>query len=133
MILEFVDAFMAGKESLRAEFAKAHPESYESVVRAVATLLAGDGEYGKPDPTRITEINDGEYQGTLVYVIGENGYQPSTYWYVKVGYGSCSGCDTLEAIRVYADDPPTAEQANDYLTLALHIVQGLKKMGEDVA
>ena len=81
-----------------------------------------------PDPERIHRIDDGNYQGTLVYVIGEKGYQPDKYWYVKVDYGSCSGCDTLEGIRDYTDDAPTDEQAKDYMTVALHIVQGMKPM-----
>lgn len=68
-------------------------------------------------------------QGALVYVIGATGYQPDKYWYVKVGYGSCSGCDTLEAIREYQDGKPTERQVNKYMTLALHIVQGLRLMG----
>lgn len=50
---------------------------------------------------------------------------------MKVGYGSCSGCDTLEAIRDYSSEKPTPEQVKDYMALALHIVQGLKKMGDD--
>jgi len=41
----------------------------------------------------------------------------------------CSGCDTLEGIRGYEDGTPTDEQANEYLTLALHIVQRLKVIG----
>jgi len=75
----------------------------------------------------------------LVYVIAESGYQPNTYWYVKVSYGSCSGCDTLEAImcgnwghETKEEEDEWKEQAIDKLmTLALHIVQGLKKMGDD--
>ena len=35
---------------------------------------------------------------------------------MKVGYGSCSGCDTLEGIRYYNDDKPTEEQVRDYAT-----------------
>ncbi len=128
-----MDAYMAGKDALRAEFAKAHPTEYKQIVRAVVALIGGDDEYGKPDAARIHEIDDGEYQGTLVYVIGAGGYQPSDYWYVRVGYGSCSGCDTLQSINGYSSEPPTDEQVNDYLTLALHIVQGLKKMGGETA
>ena len=52
---------------------------------------------------------------------------------MKVGYGSCSGCDTLEGIRHYNDDKPTEEQVRDYMTLALHIVQGMKRMGDGEA
>jgi hypothetical protein len=130
MIQKFVDRFMEKGPELRAIFAEKHPRSYESIVKAVVSILS-EGEYNSIDPERIHEINDGDYQGTLVYVIAASGYQPSTYWYVKVYYGSCSGCDTLEAIRGYDNGPPTKEQVNDYMMLALHIVEGLKEMGDE--
>lgn len=132
MISEFVERFMSHKATLREKFAT-HPSNYEGIVKAVVEVIADPDEYDTPDPARITKIDHGGYQGTLVYVIGATGYQPSDYWYVKVSYGSCSGCDTLEAIRGYSDEPPTEEQKEEYLTLALHIVQGLKKMGEEAA
>lgn len=130
MIKEFVELFMSNKQKLEDVFAEAHPDNYKSIVKAVVSVL-NDGRYGAPDHERIHEIDDGDYQGTLVYIIAETGYQPSEYWYVKVGYGSCSGCDTLEGIREYSSDKPTAEQVRDYMTLALHIVQGMKRMGDD--
>ena len=133
MIAEFVELFMAGKPKIEATFSEAHPENYKAIVEAVVTVLNNEEDYGAPDPKRIHELDDGDYQGTLVYVIAATGYQPSDYWYVKVGYGSCSGCDTLEGIRSYSDDKPTEGQVRDYMTLALHIVQGLKKMGDDEA
>lgn len=132
MIQEFVQRFDANRDTLWAKFAEKHPDSYDEIVKAVVEVVSGDVSVGGPDPERIHVINDGDYQGTLVYVIGAKGYQPYDYWYVKVGYGSCSGCDTLQAICDYRwGETPTAEQANDYLTLALHIVQGLKKMGDE--
>jgi len=130
MIKEFIERFEAQKPSLRDQLSKKHPENYAAIVKMVVQLLAGDGRYDI-DAERIHEINDGDYQGTLVFVIGGQGYQPSDYWYVKVFYGSCSGCDTLQAISRYSSEPPTEEQVNDYMTLALHIVQGIKKMGDD--
>lgn len=133
MIAEFVELFMAGKPKLEALFSEKHPENYKAIVEAVMAVLNNGEHYGAPDPKRIHELDDGDYQGTLVYVIAATGYQPSDYWYVKVGYGSCSGCDTLEGIRSYSDDKPTEDQVRDYMTLALHIVQGLKKMGDDEA
>lgn len=132
MIQEFVKQWEARKYEIQAIFAENHPENYKAIVAAVVGILGEADEYSKPDQTRIYEIDDGDYQGTLVYVIGAEGYQPSDYWYVKVGYGSCSGCDTLQAIRGYTDEKPTEEQIKDYMTLALHIVQGIKKMGEEV-
>jgi hypothetical protein len=132
MIEAFVTKWEDRKDVLRQQFAAAHPDSYQAIVKEVAKLMASDNEYDSPDPENIKELDFGHYQGSLVYVIPAGGYQPSDFWYVIVGYGSCSGCDTLEAIRGYSDDAPTPEQVGEYMTLALHIVQGLKKMGEEV-
>lgn len=81
-----------------------------------------DGE--APDPERIHQIDDGDYQGTLVFVIGAQGYQPSTYWATSVGYGSCSGCDALEDAWGYGDQ-------HDYeglYSLTLHMLQGAERI-----
>lgn len=134
MIAEFVTAWDAHKDKLRERLTKEHPEDYKDLVTAVIQTLAL-GEYGygdSPDPEMLTEITSGGYQGMLVYVIGAHKYD-STFWYVRVSYGSCSGCDTLQSIKSWDNAPPTEEQTNDYMTLALHIVQGLKLMDGDVA
>lgn len=130
MIQNFIDRFTTNQAAIEAKFRAAHPESYEDVVRVVVDAVKGD-EYDHMDPSRIHTIDDGDYQGTLLFVIASSGYQPSKYWYVKVGYGSCSGCDTLQDIRGYNDGPVTDQQLRDYMTLALHIVQGLKEMSDD--
>ena len=130
MIQPFVDRFMAAQSDLRAVFAAGHPEDYKAVVAAVVRVIAGPDHHGAPDADRIHQIDDGNYKGTLVFVVAENGYQPSEYWYVKVSYGSCSGCDTLEGIRGYSGPAPTEGQIDGYMTLALHVVQGLKLMAE---
>lgn len=133
MISEFVERFEAGKPSLDAAFKSKHPEGYIDVVREVIKVVTSD-DYNAIDPERIHVIDDGDYQGTLLFVIAAKGYQPDDYWFVKVGYGSCSGCDTLQAINDgWDDNPPTDDQVSQYMTLALHIVQGLKFMGETVS
>ncbi len=128
MIQEFVDRWERGKPEIRKAFEEEHPDSYGSIVKAVVKVLHDAGQYESIDPERIHEIDDGDYQGTLLFVIAASGYQPNKYWCVKVCYGSCSGCDTLEAIRGYKNTPPTPDQVDDYMTLALHIVQGLKEL-----
>lgn len=141
MIESFVSAFMAAKPRLEAAFAAQHPESYKDIVRAVVETLNPDDDYGLPDPERIHVIDDGEYQGTLLFIIAANSYQPSDYWFVKVSYGSCSACDTLQHIRddyPWENDSwdpatPAPSQVAGYMTLALHIVQGLKKLGDGSA
>jgi hypothetical protein len=131
MIQKFVNRFMAAEGTLRETFAAKHPDAYIDIVKAVVSVIGEEGAYGEPDATRIHQIDYGDYQGTLLFVVAAVGYQPSDYWYVKVGYGSCSGCDTLEGIRNYEDGPPTKEQVDAYMTLALHIVQGLKSMQKE--
>lgn len=139
MIEAFTKRWFERNHMVREEFEKALPQDYTDIVKAVVTMLHDEDERGSIDPMRIHEINDGAYQGTLVYVIGAAGYQPSTYWYVKVYYGSCSGCDTLQAIleghwRCDTDEKKRAwktDVIDQLMTLALHIVQGLKKMGDD--
>lgn len=111
---------------MEKHFSTKHTENYKDIVKAVVTILQGDEEYDSPDPERIHEIDDGDYQGTLLYVIGNSGYHPYKYWAVKVFYGSCPGCDTLQAIHNDSSNLPNDEQIKDYMTLALHIVQGIK-------
>ena len=135
MITEFVAAWDARKDEVRAKLAEKHPDEYIDIVRAVVSILTPkEGcSYGKPDPNRIHQIDDGDYQGTLVFVVGCEGYQPSTYWYVRIYYGSCSGCDTLQAISSYSSEPPTDTPLDEYMTLALHALQGLKQMDGEAA
>lgn len=134
MIEEFTKAWFANLHTMREKFAAKHPEDYKEVVRAVVEMLASaSDDYDKPDPDRIHEIDNGDYQGTLVYVIGGSGYQPSRHWYVRISYGSCSGCDTLQSISDYSSDQPDDDQIKEYMTLALHVVQGLREMGGEIA
>lgn len=130
MIQQFVDRFMAAKEEMILGFKTDKPEDYSDIVKRVISVVGDKEGWDCPDPENITTIDHGEYQGTLVFVIAETGYQPSTYWYVKVSYGSCSGCDTFQAICGWGDEV-TDQEAMDYWTLALHIVQNIKKMGDD--
>ena len=139
MIEKFTKRWFERKDSVQEKFEAKLPSSYSDIVLAVVEMLNDEDEYGSPDPSRIHEINDGDYQGTLLYVIGAAIYQPSTYWYVKVGYGSCSVCDTLQAILdgewgLETEEEKKAwkdEAVSKLMTLALHIVQGLKLMGDE--
>ena len=138
MIEEFTKRWFERSHMVRSLFNAQMPKAYRDIVTAVVAMLHDEDKYSSIDPERIHEINDGDYQGTLVYVIGASGYQPDDYWYVKVGYGSCSGCDTLEHILSGNWGHENEEEASAWkqaaldqlMTLALHIVQGLKKMGD---
>jgi len=128
VIQQFVDRFMEAKPKLREKLLKEIDDyscSYGSIVKAVVEAI------GKPlDPERIQCIDWGDYQGTLCFVVGETGYQPLRHWGACVGYGSCSGCDTLEAIK--DDGEPEDVKAEKLLTIALHFVQGLKPIHSEM-
>jgi len=130
MIKEFVDKFHANKDEIRKIFEKEHPDYKEIVSAVIKNIDPGVAYFNPPDPEGIHVIDDGNYQGTLLFIIAEKGYQPNVYWYVMIDYGSCSGCDALQSIYdgSYYGLPPTKEQVDDYMTLALHVVQGLKRM-----
>lgn len=132
MIMELVKRWEEKKSLLQKHYSENHPEDYKSIVSKLIELITND-EYEELalDPERIHQIDDGDYQGTLLYVIAEKAYQPSIYYYVKVSYGSCSGCDTLERIKDYdTDNKPTEKQTEGYMTLSLHVLQQIKKMEE---
>lgn len=124
MIPKYIEQFKRANTQLTEFFSRGHCHSYKQILQEVVRYLED------LDPERVHEIDDGEYQGTLIYVIGEVGYQPSSYVTARVYYGSCSGCDTLQAIHNYSDELPTPEQVKDYMTLALHMVESMCVVGE---
>ena len=75
------------------------------------------------DTENILVIDD--YQGTQVFILHREQYQPSVedYVYTNTYYGSCSGCDTLLSINEYEDGLPSESQINDYMDLCLHLLQ----------
>lgn len=134
MIKRFIERFENRKSELQVIWSEKHPKDYKEIVTEVVKILKpteeeqNNKEWNYPNPKRIHLVDDGEYQGTLVFIIACTGYQPDTYWYVKVSYGSCSGCDTLEAIKDWSGEKPSERQTNEYLTLALHVVQNIGAM-----
>lgn len=133
MIDAFVKHWEYKKQDLREKYLSESPDSYRSIVEDVVKILEDGGmdENGyTPDSSRIQCIDHGDYQGTLVFVIAATGYQPSTYWYARIAYGSCSGCDTFEHINDCIGDKE--KQVDAFMTLALHVVQAIKEMDGDI-
>lgn len=124
MIKEFVDPFMSQKEFLLDFYTKFPPKTYLDLVTAAIDAIGARSRF--PNAEAVHEIDDGDYQGTLVYLIAERIYQPTRYWCVRVSYGSCSACDTLQSIQDSEGAPE--EKAKQYWTLALHVVQNLKEI-----
>lgn len=108
--------------------------NYTDIVKLVFnTIYNADEEFSsdKLDIENITKIDNGDYQGTLLYLIPFDTYQPSESEYLMtyVGYGSCSGCDTLQAIQMYGgyESCLTEGQVQDFMQLAKDILQNTIK------
>ena len=135
MIKEFIERFQEIKPVLLEKFSKEEPDSYEDIFKQTIKMMFENSEDAEesyssdsetPDYERITVIDNGDYQGTLVFVVASKSYQPNDYWVSTVDYGSCSGCDTFQAYCTYGDDPK--ESAPHMLTMALHMIEAMKKI-----
>lgn len=127
MITKFIERFESKKESLRNELSLIFNNdgyvNYDKLFNMLVQSLVDDNDYSYPDPERIVKIDHGDYQGTLVFVVGASGYQPSKYWATTVGYGSCSGCDTLQDLL---DSSVIEKKVDGCMTLMLHMLQKMK-------
>lgn len=96
---------------------------YKDIVANLVRFVYVD-DYYKYDTEEITEIDNGDYQGTVLYMIPRKTYQPDEYDYLLTytGYGSCSGCDTLLSIQE-SWVTNREEQIKDLMELSLHLVQ----------
>lgn len=99
---------------------------YKDIVKLAVENILNDCDDVDWDVDNITEIDNGDYQGTLLYMIPQKTYQPSEdeYLMTYVGYGSCSGCDTLQSIQY---DSSEEDRLNDYVKLCRDIVCNMIK------
>jgi len=133
MITEIIEQWEENKSKLKNYFETTTQNEYNQykiILKKTFELCFKEYDYNK-----ITEINDGDYQGTLIFLIPKNTYQPTErdYLCTSVSYGSCSSCDTLQRIINDSDDYdelPNEKQVTEYMTLALHMVQKLKRLDE---
>ena len=115
------------------EYIATNPQSmygnYEEMVKLLVKYILNTNEEWF-NSEEITVVDDGDYQGALIFLIPAKTYQPSKneYLVTSVEYGSCSGCDTLKSIRRYTDGFPTEEQIDDYMMLFLHLIQNMKPL-----
>lgn len=131
MIKEVITQWDKNKDKLESYFKTTKQDefagSYLTIVKKIFELVLLDDEW---DIEKITVVDDGDYQGTQLFIIPKKTYQLSfdDYLITHTYYGSCSGCDTLESIRNYNDELPTHEQVSKYMTLALHLIQKMQKL-----
>ena len=139
MIQKYINLWFENKTALEDYFMRT-PQSeydeYKTILKKIIEIVINPnvGLFGELDIEHITEVDDGDYQGTLIYLIPSKTYQPSItdYIWTSVDYGSCSGCDTLLSISGYDEGVPTNAQVKGYMTLALHLIENMKGLcGEE--
>lgn len=138
---EIIQRWENGKENLRTYFFAHRQEEYDSYKKIVSVLISECLNYGINDKReKISpsfEVSDyGEYQGTQIFLLHKDDYQPDAgkYYIFDNYYDSCSGCDTLLSISMYDSGIPTESQVEEYMALCLHMVQRmrcLKDLWED--
>ena len=133
MIKDIIENWEKRKDVLRKELEKKPTFDYTTLIEKIVEVVLNydDVIYNIGN---MTVIDDGDYQGTLIYIIPEKTYQPDVneYIYTSVYYGSCSGCDTMEAIETDYEFSKSKETYNmvidDLMTLSLHIIQKFKRL-----
>lgn len=102
---------------------------YIHIVEKVVEIILNTNEEYLWNTEGITEIDDGNYQGTLLFLIPRKTYQPSEYEYLMTyaEYGSCSGCDTLQAIQDYGENLISEDQLKDFMALCKDIITNMIK------
>jgi len=139
MIKEIIEKWEERKHHLEEYFKTTKQkeyDDYEIIFRKIVEIILNKDEedWDQFDLSNLVVINHGDYQGTLIFIIPKNTYQPSAVEYLVTNtyYGSCSGCDALQGIHNYDDGYPSEEQVSQYMTLALHLVQKMKWLEEPI-
>ena len=114
--------------------------SYKDIVKITFEQIFNcdcEDVWDKLNLEKVIEIDHGDYQGTLIFVIPFNTYQPgpSQYLMTYLSYGSCSCCDTLQSLQAYYFDDDTydevvrkrKEQISGYMSLCKDILMNTIK------
>ena len=122
---EIIERWEKGKENLQ-KYLSTHEientcESYEDLVKVLINECLNYSKDYKVFSTEFVCIDNGHYQGTQIFVLHYDTYQPNynDYYIFDNEYGSCSGCDTLLGIIGYGstDCFPNEDMVNKLMTL----------------
>ena len=139
MIQEYIDAWNERKDIFEhwlRHCVNANRMSYEDIVRGIVTEVINptveDTYSNVLDIGKMRVIDDGDWQGTTIYIIPKDTYQPNIDEYVITHnyYSSCSGCDTLLACQGWSDEEVSDETIKGIMTIALHLIENMKLLGE---
>lgn len=130
---EIIKRWECGKDNLQ-KYLSTHKiegncESYKDLVRVLIVECLNYPPDCAKFSTDFVCVDDGHYQGTQLFILHYDLYQPDIeeYFMFDNDYGSCSGCDTLLSIIGYGlDSIPSPDMVKSLMTLCLHLVQRMK-------
>lgn len=136
MIKEFIAQWWMYHQNMEQYFKsipKIHTLDYKDIVKALVenVLNCGVGEEWYKISTDIHVIDDGYYQGTQIFFVHNDTYQPCVgdYFFTHNYYGTCSGYDTLlSIIDEYNPKPATDEQVKQLMKLAFDMLRNFKPL-----
>jgi len=129
MLREYTDRYVENKENIIKKIEKDKPCSYEGILTIAIEFIANDEYNELKKDNKIHTIDDGDYQGTLLFIMPANTYQPYKYFWTMVAYGSCSGCDTIQRTLDdygYGEERDWNKVAEEFYILGLHMIQNMK-------
>ena len=135
MIQEVIKQWEAHKSDLENYFRNnpmSEYDSYDKVMGLIIGLILNAGDDSMDIIPEYKVLDDGDYQGTRIYVLHTDTYQPDLCDYIITHnyYGSCSGCDTLLSITEYDGGIPDEDQVKGFMTISLHLVQNMRYLSE---
>lgn len=100
---------------------------YDTLVKLTfETIFNSSAEgYGNTlDLNNIHIIDDGHYQGTILFVIPFDTYQPGSSEYILtyIGYGTCSYCDALQSVQAWNDGKITEKQLPGFMAICKDLI-----------
>ncbi len=141
MIKEFTKAWQENKEELKKYYFDKiqekngyyyidYKEVFKNLIEYVINPYLKENRKWALSTENITEIDNGDYQGTKIFITYKDLYQPGydDYFVANDYYGSCPGCDSL----LYALDSDNDEtKANDLVSLSLGLLESMKFIAND--
>lgn len=133
MLPDIIKQWDDNKAALQEYFQTTRQEkysSYEEIVKLLFKYIIIDKDYNLEE---MTVVDNGNYQGTKIFLVPEARYQPEAHEYLitHTYYGSCSGCDTIEGIHGSYYELPSDQQVSDYMTLCLHLIQKMPRLNNN--
>lgn len=137
MIKDFVNLWYKNKNCLKKviedKVENKYIFGYRDLLAMILKYVINDKDYEYDFSTEnIKVIDDGDYEGTLIYVFHKKIYCPNEYdyYFTCTYYGSCSFCDTMMAINdiISSDKGKKDIAVRDLMTEALHLIQNMRKL-----